>query len=370
MNIKPKRYHSVDLLRGAIMVIMAIDHVRVYSGIPANSTDPAIFFTRWITHFCVSGFVFFAGTSAFLYGEKLNDKRALSRFLITRGIFLVILELTLLRFCWTFNLNFGQFMLAGVIWMLGWCMVLLAGAIWLPFRSIWIIGLLIIAGEQVFGLVPVSVHWWNFFYPIDYDGIKWISILYVLLPWLGVMMAGYGFGHILQMEAARRRKICLMIGLSAIAVFVIIGTLLIVTGDPKPRPFIFRLLGQQKYPPSQLYLLMTLGPIIALVPFAERAGGWLARVLSTFGRVPLFYYIVHILLIHVAALLVNLLRTGNMHQGLYDTAPYTEISDNLRWSLPLLYLVFILVEIILYFICSRYAKYKFQHPELKLLKYL
>jgi uncharacterized membrane protein len=209
MNIKPKRYHSVDLLRGAIMVIMAIDHVRVYSGIPANSTDPAIFFTRWITHFCVSGFVFFAGTSAFLYGEKLNDKRALSRFLITRGIFLVILELTLLRFCWTFNLNFGQFMLAGVIWMLGWCMVLLAVAIWLPFRSIWIIGLLIIAGEQVFGLVPVSVHWWNFFYPIDYDGIKWISILYVLLPWLGVMMAGYGFGRILQMEAARRRKICL-----------------------------------------------------------------------------------------------------------------------------------------------------------------
>ena len=352
------------------MVIMAIDHVRVYSGIPANSTDPAIFFTRWITHFCVSGFVFFAGTSAFLYGEKLNDKRALSRFLITRGIFLVILELTLLRFCWTFNLNFGQFMLAGVIWMLGWCMVLLAGAIWLPFRWIWIIGLLIIAGEQVFGLVPASVHWWNFFYPIDYDGIKWISILYVPLPWIGVMMAGYGFGRILQMEAARRRKICLTIGLSAIAVFVIIGTLLILTGDPKPRPFIFHLLGQQKYPPSQLYLLMTLGPIIALVPFADRTGGWLARVLSTFGRVPLFYYIVHILLIHVAALLVNLLRTGNMHQGLYETAPYTEISGNLRWSLPLLYLVFILVEIILYFICSRYAKYKFQHPELKLLKYL
>jgi hypothetical protein len=130
------------------------------------------------------------------------------------------------------------------------------------------------------------------------------------------------------------------------------------------------LLGQQKYPPSQLYLLMTLGPIIALVPFAERAGGWLARVLSTFGRVPLFYYIVHILLIHVAALLVNLLRTGHTHQDWYETAPYTEISANLRWSLPLLYLIFILVEVILYFVCQRYAKYKFQHPEIKLLKYL
>src|ERR1700748_3476201 len=120
------RIRSVDLLRGAVMVLMAIDHVRVYSGIPSGSADPGIFFTRWVTHFCVPAFVFFAGTSAFLYGGKLNDSGKLARYLVTRGILLILLELIFIRFCWTFNLNFAQFTLAGVIWMLGWCMIILA----------------------------------------------------------------------------------------------------------------------------------------------------------------------------------------------------------------------------------------------------
>lgn len=120
------RIQAVDLLRGAVMVLMAIDHVRVYSGMPAGSAEPALFFTCWVTHFCVPAFVFLPGTSAFLYGNKLGDAPKLARFLLTRGLLLVILELTLIRFCWTFNLNYGQFMLAGVIWMLGWCTVLMA----------------------------------------------------------------------------------------------------------------------------------------------------------------------------------------------------------------------------------------------------
>src|SRR5579863_6828788 len=115
------RIQSIDIVRGAAMVLMAIDHVRVYSGIPAGGADPGIFFTRWVTHFCVSGFVFLAGTSAYLYGEKLGNKATLSRYLLTRGLLLVFLELTLIRFFWTFNLDFSSFMLAGVIWMLGWC---------------------------------------------------------------------------------------------------------------------------------------------------------------------------------------------------------------------------------------------------------
>jgi uncharacterized membrane protein len=118
MNPLP-RLRSIDLLRGAIMVLMAIDHVRVYSGMPSGGPDPAIFFTRWVTHFCVSGFVFFAGASAFLYGQKINDTRQLSRYLLVRGLLLILLELTLIRFCWSFNLDFKSFMLAGVIWMLG-----------------------------------------------------------------------------------------------------------------------------------------------------------------------------------------------------------------------------------------------------------
>ncbi len=376
-----KRVRSVDLLRGAVMILMAIDHVRVYSGMPAGGPTAGIFFTRWVTHFCVPAFVFFAGTSAFLYGNKINDKGKLVRYLVTRGILLVVLELTFLRFCWTFNFNYDQFTLAGVIWMLGWCMVLLAAFVRLPARTVAIVGLCILFLQQAFQFLPhiLPDGWrssfglfWEFIYPSGSDGPPHIFILYVLVPWIGVMMAGYGFGKILIGDPVYRRKFCLWVGCSAIVVFLIAGSLVILLGPPAKNgmPFIFRLLAQQKYPASQLYLLMTLGPLIALVPFAERVRGWFAGVLTTFGRVPLFYYLLHIPLIHVAALLVNLIREGSTNQNLYGTAPFTEIDEVHRWGLPVLYLVFILVEILLYFVCRRYAKYKLERPEKKWLKYI
>lgn len=375
------RIQSVDLLRGAVMVLMAIDHVRVYSGMPSGSVEPALFFTRWVTHFCVPAFVFLAGTSAFLYGKKVNDVKKLSRFLFTRGLLLVVLELTLIRFFWTFNFNFGTFTLAGVIWMLGWCMVLLSLIVRLPMRAIWITGLVMIAAQQLFMHVPyllptawrVHFSWfWEFIYSSGFDGPPGIAILYVIVPWIGVMMAGYGFGLILAGDAERRRKLCLKIGLICIAAFLIIGSVLILwVWKPKPGvPFLFRLLGQQKYPPSQLFLLMTLGPLIALVPFAEKVKGWFANVLITFGRVPFFYYILHILLIHLSALVVNFIRTGNPHQDWYGTAPFLELPEANRWGLPLLYLDYFIIVIILYFACRSYARYKLSHPEKKWLKYL
>src|SRR5689334_25447411 len=124
-SLSPTRIQSIDFLRGIIMVLMAIDHVRVYSGLPAGGADPGIFFTRWITHFCAPGFVFLAGTSAFLYGQKIRDKGKLAIFLLSRGALLIVLEMTIIRFLWSFNPNLTEFMLAGVIWMLGWCMVLM-----------------------------------------------------------------------------------------------------------------------------------------------------------------------------------------------------------------------------------------------------
>ena len=375
------RVRSVDLLRGAVMLLMAIDHVRVYSGIPAGGPHPAIFFTRWVTHFCVPAFVFLAGSSAFLYGQKLNDPPAVSRFLLTRGLFLVFLELTLIRFCWTFNLHYAEFTLAGVIWMLGWCMVLMAGLVRLRIRTIAVTGLTLIAIQQVFHFIPQllskpvneSVSYvWNFFYPSGMDGWNKISILYVIIPWIGVMAAGYAFGTILIMEPAQRHRLCLKTGITAILVFIIAGSLLARFGPAQhdDMPFLFRLLGQQKYPPSQLYLLMTLGPLIALVPFAEKVRGWFAEVLIIFGKVPLFYYLLHILLIHIAALIVNLLREGNMHQEWYGTAPYAQVPEAHRWGLPLLYLVFVMVEIVLYLACRLYATYKAEHSGKKWLKYL
>lgn len=343
----PARIQSIDVLRGAVMILMAIDHVRVYSGVPAGGPSADIFFTRWVTHFCAPAFAFFAGTSAFLYGRKLSGPLPLARYLALRGIVLVALELTLIRFTWTFNFDYGSFTLAGVIWMLGWCMVLLAPMVWLPAPAVGAIGLAIIGFQHVFAQ-PALGSLWDFVYPTGVRHPHSIAILYVLVPWIGVMAAGYGFGAILRRPD--RDRICVALGLAGTIIFLIAGSL---TVHNDPRPFLFRLLDQQKYPASVLFLLMTLGPTIALMPLADtlRAG-----VLSTFGRVPLFYYLLHIPAIHLAALAVNYLREGAFHQEWYATAPFTTVPRDHRWPLPLLYLVWTMVVTALYFACRRWRK--------------
>lgn len=373
------RIISLDVMRGVVMVLMALDHVRVYSGIPAGGPTPGVFFTRWITHFCAPAFVFFAGTAAFLHGRKLGNKSALARYLITRGIFLVILELTVIGFAWSFSFNYGSFALAGVIWMLGWCMILLAALIWLPNWLIAALGLVIVLFQNVFGLVPRlmpnglrnSAGWlWEFVYPGGLNPPEFLNILYVLVPWIGVMALGYAFGAIMNREPAERNKICLRIGLTATALFLVFGTLLVFLESPAEQapPAFIRLLNQEKYPASQLFLLMTLGPTIALVPVAERAHGWLGNVLSIFGRVPLFYYLIHIPLIHVVALIVWYLRDGTTHSDAFVTAPYVWMPDH-RWSLPLLYLVWLIVIVLLYFPCRWFAGIKARHRK-RWLSYL
>ena len=363
------RISSIDVIRGVVMILMAIDHVRVYSGVPAGGPSPGVFFTRWITHFVAPAFAFFAGTSAFLHGRKLGDMRALARFLVTRGLFLVLLELTLIRFTWSFNLDYAHFALAGVIWMLGWCMVLMAGLVRFSPRAVGITGVAIVFLQQLFGvlphLLPESVRAtigpvWEFIYTAGLPRFQWISILYVIVPWIGVMAAGYGFGLVLLQDDATRRKLCLRIGLSATALFLIVGGALAFFGPhgPNSPPALFRLLGQQKYPASQLFLLMTLGPTIAFLPLAERAKGWVGNVLSTFGRVPMFYYLMHIPTIHLAALAVMYLKFGSVDSSWYATAPFASVPDDKRWSLGLLYLVFALVVVALYFPSRWYARQK------------
>src|SRR5262245_39462551 len=176
------RIVSLDIVRGLVMVLMAIDHVRVYAGVPAGGPDPAVFFTRWVTHFCAPGFVFFAGTSAFLYGNKLGDIPLLKRYLFTRGLLLVFLDLTLIRFGWNFNLNYSEFVLAGVIWMLGWCIVFMALVIGLKPKTVGIIGLLIVLLQQLFGLVgrvlPESIGgFWEFIYTSGHEPALGIHVL-------------------------------------------------------------------------------------------------------------------------------------------------------------------------------------------------
>jgi uncharacterized membrane protein len=363
---------SIDIVRGAVMVLMAIDHVRVYSGVPPGGPSAGVFFTRWVTHFCAPAFVFFAGTSAFLLGRRLADAGALARHLVTRGAVLVLLEITLIHVAWTFAFDFSS-LLAGVIWMLGWCMILLAGLVRLSPRTIGTIGVIVMAAQQLFGVLPrvlpqparEATQWfWQFLYTggsvqAGAHGPN-VSVLYTIVPWFGAMAAGYWFGTIMMRGAAERRRLCLTIGLSATAAFLVLGGLgvFLTRGASDGVPALFRLLNQNKYRDSQLFLLMTLGPTIALLPFAERARGWFADALATFGRVPFFYYLLHIPLIHAASLLVWFLRDGSTHADWFLSAPYVSTPDGQHWSLPLLYLVFAVCVAILYVPCRWYARVK------------
>jgi len=375
-----KRMEAIDFVRGLVMVLMAIDHVRVYSGLPAGGPEPGIFFTRWITHFCAPVFVFLSGTSAYLYGLKCKNRSGLSRYLFTRGILLVVLELTLIRFLWTFNLHFSDFMLAGVIWMIGWCMVLMAILVRLNTIVVAAVGLFIIVFQDLFATVPGFIskspqssfgQFWEFIYSSGLEGPAWITILYVLVPWIGVMALGYGFGMFFRMEERQRRKIFIITGSVSILVFLLIGSFQVLTySQDTEMPFIMQLLNQRKYPASQLYLLMTLGPAILLMAFTEHIHGKPGNAVALIGRVPFFYYLLHILVIHLSALLVQLIRFGQTYAEGYATAPYSHVPDEFRWNLGLLYLVFAIDVVCLYFICKWYASYKANHPEKTWLRYL
>lgn len=368
------RVASLDLWRGIVMVLMAIDHVRVYSGVPAGGPTAGIFFTRWVTHFCAPAFVFLAGTAAFLHGRKVGVP-AVSRYLFTRGFVLVVMEVTIIKLSWTFTLASLNFPLAGVIWMLGWCMVLMAGLVHLSVTAITAIGLLLVFGQDIIGSAAGRL---PFFGPFLYSGGEvqlgaagpTFSILYTLIPWIGVMALGYAFGAIVVRPAEERHRLCFRIGLVATAAFLLAGGAMVAFSPTSDGPPAYiQLLNQRKYPASQLFLLMTLGPPIALLPLAERAQGALARLSTTFGRVPMFYYLLHIPLIHVLALLVWKIRDGQVHAEWFASAPYVSVPPEQRWSLALLYLVFFIAVAALYFPCRWFAGVK-QRNNSALLRYI
>lgn len=366
----PQRLPSLDIVRGAVMVLMAIDHVRVYAGVPPGGPTPGVFFTRWVTHFCAPAFVFLAGTAAYLYRQKADSTAALSRFLLTRGLWLVLLELTLLRFGWTFNIDYTHFTFAGVIWMLGWCMVALAGLAWLPLWSVAAFGLLLIAGHNAVAPALYAVQDPSWLLRLLYvgggftvPGVGWnVVVLYVLVPWAGVMAAGYAFGAVMTLDTARRRRTCWTIGVGAIVLFLVLRATGLY-GDPNPwnasLPAL-AFLNTAKYPASLLFLLMTLGPCIAVLPWLESARGRVARWLELFGRVPFFYYVLHIPLIHVVALLIALVRTPGDVGWLFANHPMLppDVPAGYMWSLPLLYLVIGAVVVALYFPCRWFARVK------------
>lgn len=385
----PSRIVSIDLLRGLVMVLMAIDHVRVYAGVPAGGPAPGVFFTRWITHFCAPVFVFLAGTSVFLAGRR---HAGLSRHLLLRGLWLVLLELTVLRLAWTFNFDLLHLM-AGVIWVIGWSFVLMAGLVRLPWPLVGAFGLLVMAGHNLLdphlaALTPRLAEGplggaWKILYlgffagPVTFGaGGPWLTVLYSLVPWVGVMAAGYAFGRVFAWPAPRRDRFCLGVGLGAVALFLVLRGFNLY-GDPRPWSVppadaqggpalaaFLSFLNTTKYPASFLFLLMTLGPALALLPALERARGRVADALALFGRVPFFYYLLHIPLIHALALCVSLVRTGAVDPWLFANHPMNvpRAPAGYAWSLPLLYAVWAAALMPLYLACRWYAGVKARRP--------
>jgi len=315
-----KRIRSIDILRGIVILLMILDHVRdFFSPTPFNvlnlaRTTPAFFLTRFVTHFCAPVFVFLAGASAFL---SKRPKKDLSLFLLTRGIFLVILEIVLITPSFGFIFYLKLYFLQ-VIWAIGWSMIFLAGLVWLPRYLIFIISLLLIAGHNLFdGIQPVDMGSFSSLWIILHVPFKVLSrflVYYPLIPWIGVIGIGYIFGPVFEWEPVHRKRFCITLGLALLATFVLLRVFNLY-GDSQPWSVqsrglvftVFSFFNTTKYPPSLSFLLMTLGPAIAFVPVCESLKGILAKLFYIFGRVPLFVYMIHLPVAHLVAIVFSLI---------------------------------------------------------------
>lgn len=365
------RLDSVDLLRGVVMVLMALDHVRDYftdarfDVTDFSRTTAPLFLTRWVTHFCAPVFFFTAGIAAALSAARGKPRGVLARFLLTRGLWLVFLELTVIRFAWAFNLDYRITGLA-VIWALGWSMVALAGLIYLPRPVLAFVGLGMILGHNLLDGVGlqtqaptlVGASWQDWLWSTLH--VERPPVIYPLIPWIGVMASGYSFGPLLR-DAAWRKRWLAWLGVGLIAAFIVLRATNLY-GEPQPwvaqQSTLFTALAfldATKYPPSLLYLLMTLGPALVALALFERASGPVARFFITFGRVPMFYYILHIYLIHGLVVLSAVLM--GLEPGPFLTMFFL-FPDSFGFSLPVVYLVWAAVVLMLYPLCRWFAALK------------
>ena len=315
------------------MIIMALDHVRhsfnrdafFFEPTDLTQTNPAFFFTRFITHYCAPVFVFLAGISAYLYGSK-RTKKELSNFLIKRGLWLVFIELFVIVLANTYNPTYS-FLNLQVIWAIGISMIILAGLIRLPRNYVLLIGIMLVAGHNL--LDPIHITGNNplaFIWAILHDpgvfhlGRFTIYVMYPILPWTGIMAIGYYFGKLYDSsyDPVSRRDNLLTIGVGAIILFLILRTINFY-GDPVPWSIqkngvlsLLSILNVTKYPPSLLYALITLGPALIFLALAERPLNGFTERVSVFGRVPFFYYVLHFFLIHT--LCVEIHDIDNTHE--------------------------------------------------------
>jgi uncharacterized membrane protein len=373
------RIESIDLLRGLVMVLMALDHSRDFFGdFAARPTDlatttAALFCTRWVTHLCAPTFFLLTGTGAYLARARLSAPQ-LSRFLLARGAWLLVLELVVMRFALQFNLDY-QLTIITVLWALGWSMIVLAGVSRLPLWGIAAFGMALVAGHNALdGLAPgmaadpgpLGRLWIVLHQPgtLFHGSHALVHVSYVLIPWVGVTALGYVLGAIYEWSAVRRRKLLLHLGIGLIAAFVVLRFSNLY-GDPalwsrqsSAAWTVMSFINTTKYPPSLLFLLMTLGPALLLLrAFDGGVPAWL-KPLATLGKVPLFFYVLHIFLIHLLAVVASYVRYGEVSEVFRSPDlghfPFSAPPD---WNLglPFVYLVWVVVVIALYPLCRWYA---------------
>jgi uncharacterized membrane protein len=387
------RIESIDLVRGLIIIVMALDHVRDFFGDPsARPTDlatasTALFFTRWITHICAPVFFLLTGTGAYLTRARM-PRTALSRFLLTRGLWLIFLELIVMRFALQFNVDY-QVTVITVLWALGWSMIVLAGLVWLPLWAIALFGFLLIAGHNALDAIQPAMGipsgwaarlWVVLHQPgFLYRGSHSVLISYVLIPWVGVSAVGYALGAVFEWSADARQRFLMRLGLGLIAGFIMLR-LANVYGDPIPwagQSTVLRtamsILNTTKYPPSLLFLLMTLGPALLLFCAFDARIPPLLRPALTFGRVPLCFFVLHFYLIHLLAVGVSYLRYGEVTEMFRSPDighfPFSALPG---WDvgLPVIYLIWIGVVAALYPLCRRFAAVRRDHRQWWWLSYL
>lgn len=382
------RVASIEILRGLVMILMALDHVRDFvhrgamSGSPTDlsTTTSLLFMTRWVTHLCAPTFALTAGLGAWLWWQAGRSRLDLSRFLATRGLWLMLLEVTVMRFAYNFSWSLEYPVLLLVLWSLGLSMVVLAALVWLPIR---VLGVLAVAGILLHPMLDgitadrfgSAAGLWNVVHQVGafrLDGVTFVTP-YPLIPWVAVVALGFSLGPLFQMAPAVRRRWLVVMGVAALAAFVALR-LYNGYGDPVPwraqeSPLftLLSFLNTTKYPASPAFLLMTLGPALLLLAAFDRlslGGRGLGDVAGVFGRVPLFYYIFHFYLAHVIVTVLALVRYGRAALD-FVFLPYPSLGGvaarfppGFGYDLWVTYVVWVAVVAISYPLCRWYARVK------------
>jgi uncharacterized membrane protein len=391
MDSDIKRINSIDITRGLVMVIMALDHVRDFmhtasmSQSPTNleTTTTLLFMTRWITHLCAPTFVFLSGVSAYISFKRKNNLSESRSFLLKRGIWLVVLEFTFINFALWFDIHF-RFMIMEVISAIGLSFIVLAFLLKLKSRTIGIIGLVIIFSHNLLQAVaipsnPVSVFITSvLFRPFLMQLTPGFSVFtaYPLIPWLGIMLAGFAAGEFFELSAEKRNKFFLRTGLAALSLFTIIR-FANVYGDPskwatqKTALFTFlSFINTTKYPPSLLFTLLFIGITLLFLALTDKANNKVSQILMVYGRVPLFYFVIHLFIIHSLMFLMLYLQGISSSDFLFGPFLNGRPKTGGGVELGTIYIIWVSVVIALYPLCKWYGRYKSEHKENVLLRYL